>query len=145
MSSNHGLCCFQVEQTYSRTALMMCGFSPPATTSHAQIDTSCANIANALVNAGADIWHRDANGLTALHMAAARGLGKFVEYLVTQSKTMSKVSQEQHALFLDARDEDGRTALINAISHSHLDTVKVLLKAGIVLLLITDMLQYELF
>ena len=135
---------------------MMCGFNPQSF-SQSQIDAACVKIAKELVNAGANIYHSDNTGLTALHMAAIRGLTKLTRYLILQSKNISTTrlidqqngSQQQHQqqqqplqpvhmeheAYLNARDEDGRTALINAVSHGHLSTVKVLVKAGEFLLI----------
>lgn len=78
-----------------------------------------AACANALIAAGADVNAMDANGFTALHIAAADGGDEVVKLLLNAGAeigTLDKVN--------------GRNALIAAAERGHLGVVKLLLDAG---------------
>jgi len=71
-----------------------------------------------LLERGADLMAKDEKGRTALHLAAAAGRTKVVEFLLSRGAE------------IDARDSQGRTPLMLAASRGRKQTVKLLLDKG---------------
>lgn len=112
---------------------MMCGFDPQSD-NQTIVDKDCVKIGKALVAAGATVTKTDNHGCTALHMAAMQGLPQFSRFLINATYSESWKDTENREVmreFIHKRDEDGRTALMKAISHGHYSTVKAIVKFGV--------------
>lgn len=81
--------------------------------------------AKALIEAGADIYHKDEKGVTTLLQACHRGLKDIAQLLVDKHKAAGK-----DPTYLDAASDEGISPLIAASSEGHLEVVKLLIAAG---------------
>jgi ankyrin repeat protein len=75
----------------------------------------CSNVMQAFLQNGADFWLTTADGITALHIAAAAECTDNCEVLLAKDIEL-----------VHARDEMGRTALVYAVAYGSLDTVQLL-------------------
>jgi ankyrin repeat protein len=145
----------QADKEYGRTPLMMCGFDPQQHMDF--VDKQCVKIGKLLVGAGASVRAVDKLGWNALHLAALRGLGRYSKFLIQQvyNETMQtrvkegttgetnnvemgdhddiqlgndSMGSHQVIEYINHKDEDGRTAIMKAISHGHFGAVKIIRK-----------------
>jgi ankyrin repeat protein len=134
---------------------MMCGFDPQQHMDF--VDKQCVKIGKLLVGAGASVRAVDKLGWNALHLAALRGLGRYSKFLIQQvyNETMQtrvkegttgetnnvemgdhddiqlgndSMGSHQVIEYINHKDEDGRTAIMKAISHGHFGAVKIIRK-----------------
>ena len=104
----------RVESQDGRIALQMCGHVDDDR--HPElIDRNCAAIAKMLIEAGANPAHVDDHGWDALSMASVRGLTDFSEVLATHKDVN-----------IDRVDNEGRSAIMKAAGHGHINTVEML-------------------
>ncbi|GKY92051.1 hypothetical protein MPSEU_000176600 [Mayamaea pseudoterrestris] len=79
--------------------------------------------ATALIEAGADIYHKDDKGVTSLLQASHRGLADIVKLLLDKHRTSGKSG------YIDDVSDEGISPLIAAASEGHLEVVQALLAA----------------
>lgn len=108
----------RIDSENRRTALMMCGYSESSADSE-KLDRKCAAIGKMLLDAGANASHVDDYGWDALSMASVKGFTMFCELLVNQED-----------VDIDRQDEDGRSAIMKAAGHGHMETVIMLWNHG---------------
>ncbi len=104
----------RVEIHEGRTALQMCGHADDDR-DPSLIDRNCAAIAKMLIKAGTNPAHIDDHGWDTLSMASVRGMTEFCEVLTTHKD-----------VDIDRLDNDGRSAIMKAAGHGHIDTVEML-------------------
>ena len=110
----------RTDSKYNRTSITTCGLDPQKSTRKA-VDADCAEIAQALHAAGADLAHVDKYGWDALAVGASNGLSMFCEYLIFRG-----------GVELNRQDNKGQTALMKASAQGFLDTAQVLVSGGAV-------------
>jgi ankyrin repeat protein len=82
----------------------------------------CSNAMEAFLQNGADVWVAKADGMTALHHAAAAGcIDSCAALLATDS------------VLVHADDVNGCTALMHAVAHGSIDTAQLLCQHGAVM------------
>ena len=81
--------------------------------------------AKALIESGADIYHKDEKGVTTLLQASHRGLSALAQQLIEKHKQSGG-----DAAYLDAPSDEGISPLIAASSEGHIEVVKLLIAAG---------------
>jgi ankyrin repeat protein len=107
------------EATVRRTALMMCGYADRVDIDRKKVDRKCKAIGKMLVAAGADPSHVDSHGWDALSMACVKGFNVYSQFLL-----------QQKGVDIDRLDNDGRSAIMKAAGHGHIDTVEMLWRRG---------------
>jgi ankyrin repeat protein len=109
----------RVEATDRRTALMMCGYADRVDIDRQKVDRKCKAIGKMLVAAGADPSHIDSHGWDALSMASVKGFTVYSQFLL-----------QQKGVDIDRLDNEGRSAIMKAAGHGHIDTVELLWRRG---------------
>lgn len=80
------------------------------------ITTASPEVVKILLKHKADVNHKDMDGNTALHYAAADGLTSIVHFLITAGASVEAINNEQ------------QTPLIMAVENTHLNAIKLLLQ-----------------
>ena len=107
----------RLDPIYKRTSLLQCGFDPQSN-SIDEVDSNCTQIAQLLAQHGANLSHVDKYGWNGIAIGSTTGMIKYTEYLLNQNVS------------IDSCDVNGRTPLMKAITHGHLNVVKLLLNRG---------------
>jgi len=123
--------------------------SDSQTALHLAINYHHPSIADVLLNHGADVHAKDANGMMAIGLAARRGDAEMVEYLLNKGTNMYqsralfhaasckhsdavlKLLLEKRAIDVNMPDMNGYTPIFSAISAYSLTNVKLLIEKGI--------------
>jgi len=94
---------------------VFCNASPLSVVRH----TGCVELANLLIQFGADVNLPATNGMSALTFAAAAGQTEIVKLLLNYSPALNQV------------DQNGHTPLLHAISRGHNDIARILLSCNL--------------
>jgi hypothetical protein len=105
------------ESSHGRTSLLQCGFDPQSDNLE-ELDSNCTTIAHMISLHGANLSHVDKHGWNGVAIGAMKGMTKYTEFLLSRGVS------------IDLPDESGRTPLMKAVVHGHLQTVKMLLGHG---------------
>lgn len=107
----------RLEPANHRNALMQCAFDPQSNITN-EIDKNCTLIAELLVSAGTNIFHKDKHDWNAVAMGSIKGLTNFIRYLLSQGADINNI------------DSKGRTPLMKAVTHGHVNATRLLLTQG---------------
>ena len=117
ISSHPGIYVNRKVKTFGRIALQFCAYDPN-TSGEKSVDEKCFQIAKIMHSAGTNISHVDDEGWNLIAMGAVKGLSKFCEYFI------------DNGVYIDQLDKYGRSPLMKATFHGHLNTVKMLVGKG---------------
>ncbi len=92
---------------------------------------SAHHILRMLLAGGANVNHQNIIGMSALHVAAAKGYTNNIRALVEQKRP------NKEKINLNLQDKEGWTALHHAVQNEHFETVKYLVEVGANVLLTT--------
>ena len=88
-----------------------------------------------LIKFGCNEFLKDNYGRTALHYASMKGGTSIVRYLIERNTFKARINNSNTEIltkqFLDARDNDGKTAIYYACEHNHIEILVILLTNGL--------------